>query len=394
MIKVAMVSTEKTRGGAARMASLLAKSLSKNVDDIEVVFYHCEDNIANPPFYGIKRFASYHVNALLTRLSLGVYDFGLAKELMELTRDADILHLHNLHGYYLDWKTLLLGCKNRPVVWTWHDQWGATGRCGFAIDCNEWTKGCPKCPHLDYYPYTLVDRAAKEFTNKSEVYLRMQNLNVVSPSEWLGEIALQRGFSAKRVNIIPNPVDVSGYTRCDKKEARLKLGLPENEFIALFISADCNDLRKGYSDFSAITCNMKIYPIAVGIKPRNEAQHIHHVGNIKSKEELSLYYVAADVMVFTSKADNYPNTIIECLLCGTPIIAYSVGGVKSQLAVEHCHLVDPGHIGEARDFLSYMLINKGKNPEIENTLSRYANDLWADSVIAERYRELYIRLIK
>ena len=393
MINVAMINTERTRGGAARIASLLTESLNENCDDIDAVLYHCEDSISAAPYYGLKRFSSRQINAFRVRLGTKMFDFGVAKQLVKLTRNADILHLHNLHGYYLDWETLLLKWKDRPIVWTWHDQWGATGRCGFAIDCEEWMQGCPKCPHLDYYPKTYIDQAAREYQEKSRLYAELPDLKVVSPSGWLANIALQRGFTAENVFVIPNPVDTSSFRARSMKECRKTLGLPEDRFIALFVSADCNDPRKGYADFAKITEGIPaIFSIAVGRNPSKKSPHIFHAGEIK--EKLSIYYSAADIMIFTSRADNYPNTIIECLLSGTPILAYSVGGVASQLTVEdHCQLTDPGNPDIARTHLLKILDRGGKTSEMATSLSKYAEKKWAKNAIAEQYRKLYKKLI-
>lgn len=394
MLKVAMVNTEKNRGGAARMASLLAKSMDANISELDVRFYHCEDDIIAPPFYGLKRFASRQINAGLARLggSTCVFDFGVAKKIIELTADMDILHVHNLHGYYLDWQHLFDAWKDRPVVWTWHDQWGATGRCGFAIGCEGWTKGCPKCPNLRYAPAAIIDRASHEYEAKSMVYRKMKNLNIVSPSCWLADIAIARGFNADKVSVLPNPVDLSVYLSRGKLECRRELGIPDDQFVALFVAAECNEVRKGYNDFAEVTKNLDIYPLAVGGLPKNISEHVHHAGEVREQAKLAVYYGSADVMVFTSKADNYPNTVIESLVCGTPIVAYDVGGVSSQLDSIYSQLVSYGDITGMRECLERMKASGGKDSGMEARLGEYAKGMWADNIIVNKYADEYRRI--
>jgi putative colanic acid biosynthesis glycosyltransferase len=391
MIKIVMVSTEKTRGGAARMATLLARSLLSRDEGIELKFFHCEDDIVEPPFYGIKKFASRQINAGLARVggSTCVLDFGVAEQIIAAATDADILHIHNVHGYYLNWEKLFRAWQDRPVVWTWHDQWGATGRCGFAIDCDVWKTGCASCDHMDYYPAAMIDRASEEFTRKSAAYDAMNHLRLVSPSKWLGDIAIERGFSAEQVSVVPNPVDLNAYLLRDKQECRKALGIAADEFVALFIAADCNDVRKGYVDFVDVVDGLDIYPLAVGGLPTEQPAHVHHAGEVREQQQLAMYYGAADVMVFTSRADNYPNTVIESLVCGTPILAYDVGGVSSQLDYQYCRLVPFGDKETMRDVLKNMNAAGGKTVNMQDELHAYARSMWADDVIAGKYLGVY-----
>ncbi len=390
-----MVNTEKTRGGAARMASMLIQSLNLD-NDIEVTLYHCEDNHISQPFYGLKKFTSRYINAFLARLggSRCVYDYGVAEQIIKLSADADVLHIHNLHGYYLDWQKLLGAWKGKPVVWTWHDQWGATGRCGFSINCDGWLSGCTSCPHLDYYPTTWFDFAKEEFNQKSKLFQEMANMVIVSPSQWLGDIAIERGVNKSKVKVIANPVDLLAYRYQDKDKCRAELGLPLDKKIALFIAADCNDPRKGYQDFVKITDDLGIYSVAVGKEPTKKGSHVNHLGEFREKETLAKYYAAVDVMVFTSNADNFPNTVIECLACGTPVYAYDVGGVSSQLKEAlHCELVDFGEISQFKMKLNQLIERGAKTETISNEIAELAKNKWSAKTAASAYRNLYEQLV-
>jgi putative colanic acid biosynthesis glycosyltransferase len=140
-----MVNTEMTRGGAATVAASLVAGINDYAHDYSAHLYHCENRQNSSYETGLKVPFSKYINVGLARLggAYAVADFGVAKNIIGSTSDTDVLHVHNVHGYYLNFERLLLAWKDRPVVWTWHDMWGATGRCGSSAKCIGWKNGCP-----------------------------------------------------------------------------------------------------------------------------------------------------------------------------------------------------------------------------------------------------------
>jgi putative colanic acid biosynthesis glycosyltransferase len=184
-ITIAMVNTEMTRGGAATVAACLVAGINDCAHDYSAHLYHCENRQSSSYETGLKVPFSKYINVGLARLggAYAVADFGVAKNIIGCTSDTDVLHVHNVHGYYLNFERLLLAWKDRPVVWTWHDMWGATGRCGSSSKCIGWKNGCPKCPKMSYYPAAWIDRAPREFLRKSALFSQMKNMAIVSPSQ-------------------------------------------------------------------------------------------------------------------------------------------------------------------------------------------------------------------
>jgi glycosyltransferase involved in cell wall biosynthesis len=391
MIRVAAVNTARSKGGAARMAALLVQALHDRFDDIAVTLYHCEDRLNAPPFCGLQHRLSRPLNALLARLggSTWVWDMGVAQKIVAHTNDADILHIHNLHGYYLDYPTLLSAWSNRPVVWTMHDMWGLSGRCGFTFNCDRWHQGCYRCPHKDYYPKAWVDRAKKEFKTKSTLYSSMNRLTIAAPSKWLANLVIERGFPEERVRIVPNPVDSENICAIDKQTARKALDLPDDAFIALFVASDCGDPRKGYADFASAISQSNCCGVAVGKHPPRPATPIRHTGRISDPSVINRYYAAADVFIIPTYADNYPNTVIEALVSGTPVIGYAEGGIPSQLDLPHCHLVTKGDRRALVSALQKRVLNGGKDSDTASKLSDIAKRRWALDTAAANYRHLY-----
>lgn len=390
-LSIAMVNTEATRGGAARMAASLVKTINSQSSGISATLFHCEDNLEVDHLVGLKRRGSRPINAGLARLggSYAVCDLGVANELIERTKEADVLHVHNLHGYYLNFEKLLLAWKERPVVWTWHDMWGATGRCGFAFDCEGWKAGCKKCPSMETYPAAWIDRARSEFSKKGALYGQMKNLTIVSPSQWLADIAIERGFDPKKVTVIPNLVDIDRFKLIFKGEARAELNLDPEKFVVLFLASDCGDKRKGYDDFAQVTRNQPWQAIAVGKPPAEPADHILHVGVVKDQKMINRYYAAADVMVIPTYADNYPNTVIESLLSGTPVVGYNEGGVASQLDLDGCKVVEKGSVDGLINEMKSYIQSGGKTEALSCNLSGLAVNRWSPDRITDLYLDLY-----
>lgn len=390
-MKVAMVSTAKNRGGAARMAMTLAKGIQNLDSSISMTFYHAEDNQQADGVKGLKKPLLRETNALLARLGGArcVLDGGVAEQIIAETQNADLLHIHNLHGYYLNYEKLLRAWRDRPIVWTWHDMWGATGRCGYSLECTGWQSGCLICPHKEYYPTAWLDFASAEFAAKTHLFSQLQKLVVVSPSQWLADIATARNVFQQPVQVIPNPVNTDQYQVINAEEAKSQLGLDIDKQYILFIAADCNNANKGYADFLQIIEQGQLYGIAVGIPPENQSKRIVYPGAIGSPQELSKYYSAAELMVITSKQDNYPNTVMESMACGTPVMGYAVGGIPSQLPASWEGLVPLNDIQQMLNKIIPFLRNDGKTAELQNMFRTHVEENADLRVISGRYFDLY-----
>lgn len=391
-MRIAMINTALMKGGAARAALSLAKAIMATGNTVN--FYHCENRREDKEYIGLARPGSRYLNIILSRFfgSYSVYDFGVSHELISRTRNSDVIHLHNLHGYYLNYADLLENLNQIPIVWTWHDMWGATGRCAFSTDCTRWkTTNCSSCPHLDYYPRAWFDNAHAEYKVKQKIFDGLKNLVLVTPSVWLKEIALSRGFKESQVKVIPNAVDLKSYIATDKAVARGSLRLNVNKPFLLFVAADCSDMRKGYNDFLSIVETLGINGIVIGKPPKKKSPLIFYTGLVRDASILSLYYSAAEVLIIPSIADNYPNTVIEAMACGTPVFGYNVGGIPDQMPPNWEGIVGVGDVKELTLKISMFLMDGGKTTELQSSMRDYATTTWSPSIIAEKYLDLYKR---
>lgn len=393
-IEICAVNTEANRGGAARIANLLNAEINKLGSDFHSTLYHAGDRNNAKYITGLKRRGSRHLNAALFRYmgSIRSLDLGLSNELIRKARYADLIHIHNLHGYYINYENFMQGIQNKPVFWTWHDMWGATGRCGFSFDCERWRSGCGSCPNMQIYPKTKVDRSAEEFAIKTNCFLNHPNLHVISPSAWLSRIARERGFPAQNVHTIPNPSDLSKISHFERNEARDLLKLKKDETYLLFVAADCGDPRKGYSDFVQIVEKINVKGIAVGIPPSERHKNIIFTGSISDLNLLSAYYSAADVFVITSKIDNYPNTVVESQSLGLPVFGFAVGGIPEQVPEAWDGVVPPEDLALLITRIENYLNTTPAN-SLKKELIAYAKNTWSPQIVASQYCNLFKQML-
>lgn len=390
-----MINTERDRGGAAKMASTLVRAFNDAHADMNARLVHHGDKQISDEFLGLRRSWVTYAIAVQTRLfgSSRITDFGVSSKVLRQVESADIVHIHNAHGYYIDYLRLIAALRDKPVVWTWHDMWGATGRCGQSEDCERWKKACTPCPNLSFYPAAWIDNSGAEYARKFAVFAALRYLTIVCPSQWLAGVAAERGYSRDRIIVIPNPVDTKVFRCIDQLEARAALGLDKGRPIALFVAEDCGNPVKGYSDFCEATKALDCDAMAVGRPPDRVAGHVLHAGRIDNRETLAKYYAAADVMLIPSYAENLPNTVVESLVTGTPVIGYDVGGIPSQLTDDWSIVVPKGDKHALAQGLERLLRDVTRVRGISEQLARESRARWSSEQVMNAYREVYESLL-
>jgi glycosyltransferase involved in cell wall biosynthesis len=276
---------------------------------------------------------------------LGFEDPGDAdcRNIEEILPDSvDLILCHNLHGGYFDLSTLPVLSRLHPVVLLMHDPWLLGGHCAHSFECEKWIDGCGDCPHLNVQYSLKRDTSHHNWLRKKQIFDSC-GLYVVSPSQWLldkVERSILKPALIKSM-VINNGVDQSVFCPVDKKLIREKLGINKDDCIVMFaangiresIWKDYATMRAAVGESAQAMPEKSLCFLAVGESAPDEVIGSATISFIpyKTSEELAEYYQAADVYLHAARSENFPNTIIEALSCGTPVIATAVGGIPEQI---------------------------------------------------------------
>jgi len=284
--------------------------------------------------------------------------------------DPDIIHLHCIHGYFLNYKLLFeyLNTKNIPIVWTFHDCWAFTGHCACFYDCNKWKakEGCRKCLYIRNYPQSIVDRSERNYKLKYNLFLGNDNLHVVTVSEWLTSIVKESFLRKKPITTIPNGVNTEIFCfHSNKVKQKLKIG---NRKMLLGVATAWGE-RKGLMDYYKLA---KVLPyeyqiVLVGLTKKQKKSlpnNIIGITRTDSIDELVEYYSAADIVMNLSYSETFGLTTVEGFACGTPSIVYDITA-SPELITEGTGLVVPaGNINAVCEAVK-TLSAKGKSAYYE-----------------------------
>lgn len=309
-----------------------------------------------PEFHSIKqREATSGLNFITRVLAtaiaipeqlLGIEDFNHpgSKRLLSLPPSLpDIVHVHNLHNNYFDLRYLKLLSRQVPVFLTLHDAWLLSGHCAHSLDCQQWQTGCGHCPDLGIYPAIRRDSTAFNWRRKRKIYKDSQ-LYVVTPSQWLMNKVNNSMLDKLEARVIHNGVNLGIFRPVDRNSIRERLNLPKRTSILLFTAN--NALKNSFKDYTTIEQAVTQVNLSDSIKESliflilgSDKPDEKQIGNVRIRyipfernpAQVAHYFQAADIYLHAAHADTFPNTVLESLACGTPVIATAVGGIPEQI---------------------------------------------------------------
>lgn len=280
----------------------------------------------------------YYLHALSSRLfdNSGFCSRKATKIFIEKIEkfNPDIIHLHNIHGYYVNIELLFEYLKkcNKKIIWTLHDCWPITGHCAHMdyVQCQKWKTKCTHCVQTREYPTCYgLDRCERNFETKKRLFTNIKKMTIVTPSEWLKSIVLDSYLSDYEVKVINNSVNKEIFKN-STSNLRDKF-LLKNKKIILSVANIFNG-RKGIYDVVKLAKflpedKFKIVVIGkVNKKIIKNNKNILFLGCIQNQYELANWYSVADVFVNLTYEDTYPTVNLEAQCCKTPVIAYNTGG--------------------------------------------------------------------
>lgn len=318
-------------------------------------------------------------------------------------READIVQLYNTHGGYFSHSILGIASRMKPVVWRLSDLWPFTGHCCYSYECDRWKTGCGSCPLLADEPPLRADRTAQLWRIKRRLYAGA-TVHLVAPSRWIAGLASQSPLVGHWPrHIIPNGVDLDVFRPISRAAARDVFGVPPKESVVLFSSVETKAYRKGGTFLMEALARLRgatkdsFRLLVVG----HDAQEweravsvpVTAVETVRDDRLLAAMYSAADVFVHPALADNLPNGVLESLACGTPVVAFDVGGVSDAVRT-----METGYLARHKDSedlargIGRILDDAALRVHMGESCRQVAESEYGMNLQADRFERLYSNL--
>lgn len=317
--------------------------------------------------------------------------------------NPDIINLHWIAQGAIQIESI--GKLDKPVVWTLHDMWAFSGGCHYDEGCGRYTEECGMCPQLGSQKQTDLSHWVWQRKKRS---WQGVNITIVTPSRWLADCAKSSSlFLDRRVEVIPNGLNLEVFKPADKAFARKRFGLPENKKLVLFGAAGAMvDKRKGFQFLEPIfksvaaqgLCDEVELVVYGSSEPENPPElhfRTHYTGELSDDESIALLYSAADVFIAPSVQDNMPNTVMESIACGTPVVAFDIGGMPDM--IEHQvngFLAKPFDTNDLARGISWVLGDLKRLYGLSVAAREKAVREYSLEIQAKRYLSLYNDVLK
>jgi glycosyltransferase involved in cell wall biosynthesis len=409
-MKILLLNTYDTRGGAARAAFRLCEGLISAGNDVKMLVQTKSGDagfIIQPDHFSYRKYSKIRgyldlVPAFIKTGKKVLFSIGWLPSHAVINKineyNPDIIHLHWINKGFFNLKSLT--GIHKPIVWTLHDMWAFTGGCHYAFECERYTTGCGKCPVL--FSEKENDMSRYFYRRKKDIYKHVPSLTMVTPSRWMAELARKSGiFGDHRVLAVPNAININIYRPADKNVAKDFFGFPKNKKMILFNAMNATtDERKGYSYFiSALgTMNMSDVEVVIvgadrlsGTEP--DGLNIHLLGLVKDTDIMVKSYTACDVFVLPSLQDNLPNTVMESLACATPVVAFNTGGISDM--IEHKrngYLAEYKSVTDLANGIRWSLYEADAKALSDNARQKILNE-FAEEIIIQKHLNLYREIL-
>lgn len=342
---------------------------------------------ANEHCYKIGNKLDVFWHAIITRI-FDKHGHGSKRATINLIKkieqiNPDVIHLHNIHGYYINIEILFKYLKkcNKKIIWTLHDCWAFTGHCAYFTDvqCEKWKKKCENCIQKNNYPTSyFFNGAEREYKFKKDAFTSIPNLTIITPSCWLSNLVQKSFLNEYEIKVVNNGIDLDTFKPTKTLNVRKKHNISDNKKIILGVAAKW-DNRKGLDDFIKLAecINNETVIILVGLSEKQKKKLPNNVIGIRrteNLEELANLYTAADVLYNPSKEETFSLVTIEAMACGTPVIAYDNSAIKELINKENgiCLPIKMQQSEIIREILTY-LENAKKIDDI-NYIDKYSVD--------------------
>jgi len=410
-MKVLIVNTYDIQGGAARAAYRLHRALiDAGIDSYMLVQSKASDDytVIGPTTKIQKAIAKmrptldqipvqFYKNRTKTPFSPAWLPFSnIVDKINEI--NPDIVHLHWICGGLMRIEDIAK--IKAPIVWSLHDNWAFTGGCHIMWECEKYKSSCGACPRLGSNKQN--DLSSKVFKRKKRVFEIKKDITIIGLSKWITKCSKSSALLADKIHInIPNLIDVNVFKPFDKEKARELWNLPKNKKLVLFGAIIATqDINKGFKELSEALRKLKLRDIELVVfgssKPKDAPDfgfNTHYLGHLHDDVSLVTLYNAVDVTVVPSLQENLSNTIMESLSCGTPVVAFNIGGNSDM--IEHKingYLAKPYDTDDLAKGIEWILSSPNYNELCENARNKVLRE-FDSKVVVKKYIELYDKII-
>jgi glycosyltransferase involved in cell wall biosynthesis len=411
-MRVLIVNTSERTGGAAVAANRLMKALNNHGIKAKMLVRDKETDSLTVS--ALPRSPWLRWNFLWERLVIFVrchfsrkhlFEIDLANTGSDITRlrefqEADIIHLHWINQGMLSLNSIRKILRSgKPVVWTMHDIWPATAICHVTLGCRHFTTRCYGCRLLGKGD---GDDLSTTVWQRKRRMLNDENIFFVACSRWLeSEAKASALLKGHKITSIPNPIDTHIYNRCHKKEARERLGLPQDRRLILFSSQRVTTPLKGM-DYLIEACQLlgdltkSQTPYEVVILGGHAEEVVeqlplkaHPLGYVNEEQRIVDVYNAADVFVLPSLSENLPNTIMEAMACGLPCVGFKVGGIPEEIDhKQNGYVADYRSAEDLARGIQWILNEADYESLSRNAIQKVVRN-YSQQSVALRYAEVY-----
>ncbi len=403
-MKIAQIDSNYGSGSTGKLVKKIHKFLLLNQHQ-STVFYGRGDSVNEVGVLKICSDAEVYINVGLSRLTgyTGIFSNLATKKLIHQLKifKPDVVHLHELHGYYINQYKLLeyLSSENIPIVWTLHCENAYTGRCGYAFDCDQWKVECVKCPSLNDYPKSFFfDRSRIQFNQKKNLLNKINLINFVPVSHWLHSRVKQSFLSEKEASVIHNGIDVENIFYPRDFDELKKVHNIQDELVFLAVAPDLMSSRKGGEWIIKVAMKFEAAPIKfimIGVsstRPKSP-KNVIFLEAINDQDLLAKYYSLADAFLITSQRETFSLTTVEALACGTPVIGFDSGGPLEVAPKPYGNFVQFGDIHGLVQLISDFVSDKSSLPKSEECVA-YARKFYSDDLMCQNYEKIYNKILR
>jgi len=400
------LNTSYNNGGAAQIARIIYRKVNKISYYKSLFAFGRGEAIESKKVYKFTYKPEIYLHGLITRLTgyEGIGSYFSTKNLIKYieNNNIDLIHLHNIHGYYLNLEFISYLKENEyNVVWTLHDAWSFTGSCAYFSECKRWQIGWGKCPHIDYYPANYIDQSKKMWKKKMNLFSSGWEPVIITPSKWLADEAKKSFLKDHKIKVINNGININTFKPRNYEDIREKLNISLNKKVVLFVAADLEDERKGAKYFfEALSYleNEDYMVVTIGKEYNKQFNNINidikQLGYIYERDKLSEIYSMSDLFCITSLDDNFPTTVLESLASGTPVVGFDVGGISEQISGNCGFVVESKDTKSLSKKIKLLLEDKDLNQEMsKNAREKAVNNYSIEKMVSE-YIKVYDELLE